>query len=95
MWSLEHILNGTDDPTAHLRRANTMNANQLLRLIADEYGFDAIEDMLQAAVFDSVSPGICLNCHETQDCEPDADRNWCENCGRNMVASVLVIANLI
>ena len=72
-----------------------MRTADLLQQVAESYGFDTVDGMLAAAVFDSVSPGVCLNCRETQDCEPDADRNWCENCGRNMVASVLTLANLI
>lgn len=104
MWDIKHILSGTDHPAGaegcygsreHLAEGQRMRTVDLLQQIAREYGFNTVDGMLAAAVFDSVAPGVCLNCHETQDCEPDATNNWCENCGRNMVASVLTLANLI
>lgn len=104
MWSLEHILSGTDHPAGaegcygsreHIAQEVRMRTMQLLQSVAEEYGFGTVDGMLAATVCDSVSPGVCLNCHSTQDCEPDAENNWCENCGRNMVASILVLANLI
>lgn len=58
-------------------------------------GFDTLEDMLAAATFDSVSPGICLECDGTTEVEPDQDRGYCESCGRNTVVSALVLAGII
>lgn len=59
--------------------------------------FENLEQMLQATVFDSVSPGICVNpeCNYTVEVEPDQDRGWCEACGTRVVHSALTLAGLI
>lgn len=68
-----------------------------LRTLAEIEGYDAVEDMLDAAVCDAVSPAICVNddCDYTVEMEPDQDRGWCDECGKNSVASALVLAKLI
>ena len=44
----------------------------------------------------SVMPGICVHCEATTtSCEPDARANWCHDCERRTVQSVLVLAGLI
>lgn len=73
-----------------LRRA------KLSKLIESE-GFESLEQMLQVSVFDSVSPGICINpeCNYTVEVEPDQDRGWCEACGTQTVHSALILGGLI
>lgn len=73
-----------------LRRA------KLSKLIESE-GFENLEQMLQATVFDSVSPRICVNpeCNYTVEVEPDQNRGWCEACGAQTVHSALILAGLI
>lgn len=60
-------------------------------------GFATIEAMLEAATFDSVSPGICTkpDCDGTIEVEPDQDRGWCPVCGSNTVKSALMLAGII
>ncbi len=60
-------------------------------------GFATIEAMLEAASFDSVSPGICAkpDCDGTTEVEPDQDRGWCPVCGSNTVMSALMLAGII
>jgi len=65
----------------------------VLRNVADEYGYDDVMTMLQTASFDSVCPAVCLRCGATMDLEPDG-RCTCEECG-GPVKSVLLIAGLI
>jgi hypothetical protein len=73
-------------------------ADKLSRLsgMADQYGV-TLEEMLGEAVFDGISPGICVNdgCDYTTDVEPDQDRGWCEVCRTNTVQSALILAGLI
>ena len=66
---------------------------KLDRLVEIE-GYDSLDDLLPAAVADSVCPAICLNdgCDYTAEMEPDQDRGWCEACDTNTVASALVLA---
>ena len=68
-----------------------------LRALCAAEGFGSIDAMLEAATFDSVSPGICVkpDCDGTTEVEPDQDRGWCEVCGGNTVASALVLAGII
>ena len=65
--------------------------------LVEAEGYDSLEDLLAAAVGDSVSPAICLNdgCDYTTEMEPDQDRGWCEACRTNTVASALVLAGII
>ena len=69
---------------------------KLAALCAAE-GFENVLAMLEAATFDSVSPGICTKpeCDGTIEVEPDQDRGWCPVCGGNTVASALVLAGII
>jgi hypothetical protein len=66
-----------------------------LCFVAEDQGM-SVEEMLEKATIDSVSPGICMKCDGVVDSiEPDADAGFCEECEENTVKSVLVIAGLI
>lgn len=73
-----------------------LRRGKLSKLIESE-GFENMEQMLQATVFDSVSPGICVNreCNYTVEVEPDQNCGWCEACGTQTVQSALILAGLI
>lgn len=68
-----------------------------LEQLSNDYGFEDIMDMLEAAMMDGVCPAICMNpgCNYTTDMEPDQSRGWCEECGTNSVKSALVLAGII
>lgn len=66
-----------------------------LEALRQAEGFASVEEMLEAAALDSVSPAICIECDATAEMEPDQDRGWCESCGRNAVVSALVLAGVI
>jgi hypothetical protein len=68
-----------------------------LRELAADGGHASVVEMLKAFVTDSVSPAICTDpdCSYTTEMEPDQDRGYCEVCGKNTVASALVLAGLI
>ncbi len=68
-----------------------------LERLAEIEGFEDVEALLEAAAFDSVSPGICVDagCEYTCEVEPDQDAGYCEGCGRQTVRSALVLAGLI
>ena len=72
------------------------DADKLAQLVASE-GYHSLDDLLQACVTDSVSPGICTNsgCDYTTEVEGDQDRGYCEACGTGTVKSALVLAGLI
>lgn len=74
--------------------SQSMRDEKLQALQASE-GFASLEEMLQAAIVDSVSPAICIACGYTAEMEPDQDRGYCESCGQNTVVSALVLAGLI
>lgn len=61
-----------------------------LQNLADSEGV-SIDNMLQTATFDSVSPGICINdrCDYTTTIEPDSRDGWCESCQTGSVWSAL------
>lgn len=68
-----------------------------LRTLAEIEGYDSVEDMLEEAVRDAVSPAICVNpdCDYTAEMEPDQREGWCEMCDTNTVQAALVLAELI
>jgi hypothetical protein len=68
---------------------------RLLTSLANDEGYIDIDEMLADAVTDSVVPGICTKCKGAETCEPDADANWCSDCGTQTVKSCLVLAELI
>jgi hypothetical protein len=69
---------------------------KLAQLIEIE-GYSSLDDILTAALSDSVAPGICIRegCSYTCEVEPDQDAGWCEACGRQSVRSALVLACVI
>ncbi len=72
-----------------------MSNAMLLDILAADLGLE-LDDVLEGATFDSVSPGICTSCRTTHDsCEPDADANHCDSCGEDHVKSALVLAGIL
>lgn len=65
--------------------------------LANLEGYDDVLDLLEAATFDSVAPGICINngCSYTTHVEPDQREGYCEVCGTQTVKSCLVLAGMI
>lgn len=62
--------------------------------LAEEYGMPS-EEMLAVAAQDSVVPGICTECGEITDVEPDQDEGYCESCEKNTVKSCMVLSGVI
>lgn len=74
----------------------TTQRKQKLRKIAQVEGFEKVMDMLEHAISECVSPGICLICDGvTSNHEPDARKNYCELCGANAVVAAPVLAGVI
>lgn len=73
----------------------TTKAAKLMKL-CDIEGL-RLEELLSAAVIDSVCPAICMTegCDFTAKMEPDQDQGYCEACGGNTVTSALVLAGII
>ena len=71
-------------------------AAKLMKL-CDAAGFNCIDDLLSASIFDSLCPAICMaeGCDYTTLMEPDQTEGYCEACGGNTVVSALVLAGII
>jgi hypothetical protein len=70
-----------------------------LATLANAEGFTSLDELLQAAALDSVSPAICVNpdnpqCNCTCQMEPDQDRGWCEECSCNTMKSAFILAGV-
>jgi len=63
--------------------------------LAEDWGFDSPEELIEECGFDSVIPAICVLCGYTTEMEPDQANGWCEDCGKNSVQSALILAGLI
>lgn len=72
-----------------------MSKSKALDTLCDIYGYNDMYDMLEAATFDSVAPGICRECGYSIEVEPDSDSGWCEECNKGSVVSCLVLAGII
>ncbi len=70
------------------------NQEALSRLVEAE-GFASLDCLLQASLFDSVSPAICTICGATAEMEPDQGHGYCESCGANAMKPALILAGLI
>jgi hypothetical protein len=69
-----------------------------LRKLAEAYGHDTIEELLEmAALDDTIAPGICIKayCNYTCECDPTETEGFCENCDTLTVQSALVLAGKI
>ena len=80
------------------RRSFTNELKQRkLALLAESEGLATIDELLELAARDVISPGICTNegCACTAEYEPDQDRGWCELCDEDTVASALILADRI
>lgn len=73
-----------------------MSNQEKLEKLAQIEGL-SVEELLEKAVLDSVSPSICCNpeCDYTTTMEPDQGGGYCENCSSFTVASCLVLAGII
>jgi len=69
---------------------------KLAKLVEIE-GYQNVEELMEAAVSDSVSPAICTNegCDFTCEMEPDQDAGYCEECHTNTMVAVPVLAGLV
>jgi hypothetical protein len=73
---------------------------QKLATLATIEGYDSLDDLLEAAALDSVSPAICVNpdnpsCDYSTEMEPDQDACWCEICDKGTMKSALVLMGVI
>jgi hypothetical protein len=70
--------------------------DKLQKLLEIE-GYATLEELLEAVLSDSVSPGICMNegCDHVAEVEPDQDRGWCDECHTNTVKAAPVLAGII
>jgi hypothetical protein len=68
-----------------------------IQKLAELEGFNSVQEMFDAAVSDSVCPGIYVNpgCDYTTEVEPDQRKGHCENCGTQTVKSCLALEGLI
>jgi len=65
--------------------------------LASIEGASTPDDLIEAAILDSVVPGICMEegCSYSTEVEPDQTQGWCEECDKGTVESCLSIAGII
>lgn len=75
---------------------SNLESRNKLTLLASMEGV-SLKELLEAATFDSVASGICMNpgCDYASVVEPDATEAYCPECDENTVKSCLIIARLI
>jgi hypothetical protein len=73
-----------------------MSDTAKLSQLAEIEGLSVME-MMEAATFDSVAAGICMNkdCDYSTNVEPDCEDGFCENCNTNTVKSCLILGGII
>ena len=67
-----------------------------LQVLAEQEGYEDVDEFLEEFMFDSTCPGICTNdgCDYNTMVEPDSAEGWCEFCDTNTVTSGLVLGGL-
>jgi len=80
-----------------MRALSNEERRRKLDKLAEDGGHPSVGALLEASATDSVVPAICTeaDCDHTGEMEPDQDAGHCEACGKNTVASALVLAELI
>ncbi len=78
-----------------LAKLSHLEKQKLIGEICDVEGYDNSTDLLGHVVTDTVSPSICLACHEVTEMEPDQDEGYCDSCCQNAVVSALVLMEVI
>ncbi len=75
----------------------TKKENDKLNLLAEDYGHDSVEEMMNSTMFNSLVPCICMNdgCDATYEYEADSVKGWCEECGTGSVQSCLIILGIV
>lgn len=68
-----------------------------LNVIVDAEGFDSVEELFEAAVFDSICPSICCNedCQYIEELEGDQTEGHCPECNTQSMQSALILGGLI
>ena len=67
---------------------SSSNDALLLAALAEDEGFDNIDDLVEHFALKEVQPGICICRATTTRCEPAMREGACHNCGENTVQSV-------
>lgn len=67
------------------------------QVLAESFGYSDSFECMESAMFDSISPAICMNpdCDYTTELEPDSTRGFCECCNTNTVRSIFVLCGVI
>ena len=68
------------------------DAQRLLRQLMREYGYRDLDEMIEAALADSMCPGVCPTCGYSTEIERSRDAAWCDDCKTNTVISCLDLA---
>ena len=63
--------------------------------LAEDYGYEDVGLMMEEYLDKGICPAICIECGWTTDYEPDQDKGYCEQCGRNTVKSMFILAGVI
>lgn len=71
-----------------------MRAMKILEKAAARRGMTVQELLEDVALGEGENTGVCLRCGNVQECEPDAQQNYCYDCEENAVMSVLVLAGI-
>lgn len=75
-----------------------MDKSRKLQIVADDYGYEHYEQMLNDfSSKDPSVPGICTTdkCNHIQDIPPARENDYCEECEEQSVSSILVLSGLI
>ena len=82
-------------PNVIFNRMALAERDAKLRKLAELEGFDDPMELVRHAIFDGISPGICVICGATAEVEPDQDRGRCENCREGFIVAAPVLAGII
>ena len=83
-------------------RKKAMKVSKQLRkekiaLLVEQWGYDDVDELIEAVHIDSVVPAICMNpdCDYSTEYEPDCTAGWCECCNEGSCVSILILVGII
>jgi len=68
---------------------------ELLAIIAEDEGYESIDQLVEDQALRSVQYGVCASCEATTSrVEPDQDAGWCHACEARKVKSIGILSGL-
>ncbi len=82
--------------TLEVKGIVTFTPDELIDRIADDYECGDIDDLIVETATEVDGPGACIECGDVFDhVLVDQTGGWCDECGKESIKSLLVLAGVV